>query len=773
MKLVGTSVSRLNDPRMLTGGGRYVDDIDLPGMVHAAILRSTVAHGRIQNVDTGSMGQDDPNLRVVHALDAPPFGQLPCVWIPPEGQRQTSYPVLDPHVLYVGQPIGIVVAASRASAEDAIEQIGVDYDISEPVRDAEHALSQDAPLLHPSWGTNVAVDFIRGDPPGEVEAEFTKAAHVVQMRLRVQRVAGNPMETRGVVASWDGGAERLTVWSSTQSVHHAREHLALVLGLRPGQVRVLAPDVGGAFGVKEHLYPDEVLACYMSMATGRPVKWIEDRNEHFTATLHARDQLHDAKLALDGDGYFLAIWSDFVHDLGAHPSNVGSGPSQVAANMLPGPYRFKKAGAHARCVVTNRTPTGAYRGFGMQQATWVRERLVEEAARRLSVDPVELRRKNMLRRDELPCVTPFLQEYDSGDYVAALQEAMQLATKDRPGEDGRRRGRGIASYVEFTGLGPSKVQQLVGFRLNGYETSVVRLEQDGSVTVLTGVSPQGQGLETSLAQLAADALALPVERVRLVHGDTDLVPYSSAGTIASRSMTVGGGALVLAGARLREKIIRIAANRFEASPGDCELIEGSVQVKGDPATRLPLAEIAQGAWLGWGLPEGEEPGLEERATYDPAGISYSYATHIADVAVDTETGIVDVEGYWVAHDCGTIVNPMIVDGQVCGGVAQGIGIALLEEATYGEENQPLMGTYMDYMLPLTTDVPDIVVTHLIHPSPNTPGGMKGLGEGGTIGAPAAIGNAIANAVPEIAERITGTPVTPAVIWSLLNEPGEQ
>ena len=376
----------------------------------------------------------------------------------------------------------------------------------------------------------------------------------------------------------------------------------------------------------------------------------------------------------------------------------------------------------------------------------------------------------MLGPDELPHETAFRQEYDSGDYPQALRLAVETARQQLPAaSSGLRRGLGLASYVEFTGLGPSPIQQALGFALNGYETSVIRLEADCTVTVLTGVCSQGQGHETSLAQLAADALSVPLERVRVVAGDTDLVPYSSAATIASRSMTVGGGALVRSANALREKVIRLAAHRFEASPADCELVDAMVQVKGDPATALSLADIATHAWRGWDLPAGESAGLEERASYDPPNISYSYATHVAAVAVDEQTGLVGLEGLWVVHDCGTVVNPMIVDGQVHGGAAQGIGMALHEAFAYDEMGQPCAVTFMDYLLPVAGDVPDIDVVHLEYPSPFTPGGMKGLGEGGVIGAAAAVGNAVAAALPEIAGRLTASPITPTMIWQLLHE----
>jgi carbon-monoxide dehydrogenase large subunit len=581
------------------------------------------------------------------------------------------------------------------------------------------------------------------------------------------------METRGVVADWNVGARQMTVWLSTQTPHHARDHIAHVLGLRADQVRVIAGDLGGGFGAKEHLYCDEAIVCLAAMRLGRPVKWIEDRVEHFTSTFHGRDAVHDARLAMTSDGTFLAIHTHVTGNLGAHFSNVGTGPFRVSGLMLPGPYRLPVAGATISAVWTTTTPTGAYRGFGMQEAAWVRERLVDEAARELGVSAIDLRRRNMYRSDELPLTTPTFQDYDSGDYPRALDlvvdrlEALEpVASSPRV-----RRGIGLATHVEFTGLGPSKVQELVGFRLGGYETAVVRMEPDGSVVVTSGVMGMGQGIETTLAQLAADRLGVPLSTVTVHLGDTASAPYSAAGSIASRSLTVGGGAVVRAATALREKLLRIAAFHLEVSPDDLELVDGQVRVKGDPTAREDLAELVERTWLGWGLPEGESPDLEVKDVHDPTNISYPYATHAASVTVDLDTGRVEVDGYWIAHDSGVVVNPMIVDGQIMGGVAQGLGIALLEKMLYAEDGTPMSTTFLDYQIPLSSNVPDMVLDHYETPAPHIPGGMKGVGEGGTIVAPAAIGNAIAAAVPEIAGRLMETPLSPGRLWELLHEAG--
>lgn len=777
---VGQNVPRVNDAKLLAGEGRFVDDIDMPGMVHATILRSTVAHGDLVTFDV----QDAIALSYTHLILGPDEIQastnpLPCIWLAPD-QRITEGPVVDRRQRYVGQPLGIVVADSRAQAEDSAELILIEFEELPNVTDSKDARRADSVVLYPDLGDNVCATVDAGDPRIDIDAAMAQADRVIERELRIQRIAPNPMETRGVVARWDAGDQFLTVWMSTQTPHHVRDLLATTLRLRADQIRVVAPDVGGGFGAKEHLYADEILVCLAAMRMpGRPVKWVEDRVEHMTATLHGRDAIHRARLALNNDGRFVALHSEILGNLGAHPSNVGLGPFRVSASMMPGPYRFDVAGSSIVAVLTNTTPTGAYRGFGMQEATWVRERLVDEAARELGIDPVELRLLNMITPDELPMTTRTFQNYDSGDYPESLRMAAAAASERMlPTSTERiRRGVGYATHVEFTGLGTSKVQQLVGFHLGGYETALVRVEPDGSVTVSSGVMGMGQGIETGLAQLAADHLGVGIERVHVRLGDTMSAPYSATGSIASRSMTVGGGAVVKASQRLRDRMQAIAAHQLEISPADLELVRDEqgrdvFRPKGQPDMAVTWEQVASSGWLNWDVPDDVGSiGLEEKYFHNPEDISYAYATHAVAVAVDTHTGLVTLEGYWVTHDSGVLVNPMICDGQVTGGIAQGIGIALYEDMVWGEGGQPQTTTYLDYALPLSTDVPDVEIQHLMTPSPFIPGGMKGLGEGGTIAAPAAIGNAIAAAVPEIAERLTETPMSPGRLWNLMNDAG--
>ncbi|WP_043615168.1 xanthine dehydrogenase family protein molybdopterin-binding subunit [Nonomuraea candida] len=753
---VGARTPRREDARLLTGKGRYVDGIRLPGTLHAYVVRSPVAHGRLRGCDAKAAWAVEGVVDVITPAEAADL-RLPCVNVLP-GQQITSYRALDDTVRYAGQPLAVVVARTPEAARDAADVLDLDLDERPAAVGAERALADGAPLLYPELGSNVIFDFAMGD--ADCAAVIDGAEHVVEMTFRTGRVSPYPLEPRGVAARY--ADDELTVHISTQAPHHVREHLAEAFGLSHDRVRVIGRDTGGGFGGKEHVYPDEALICLAAMRAGRPVSWSESPGDRLSATLPARQAVHRARLALDGDGRFLAMDVDVLGDLGAHPSNTGGSTFAVTATLLPGPYRFDRFAVRVRGVVTTTTPTGSYRGFGQPEAALTRERLIDEAARRLGIDRVELRLANMLGPDELPCTTRAGQRYDSGDYPRALRTLRDLV---RPvaKDDGRRRGVGYSCHVESTGMGPSMDLKAMGALAGGYETVVLRMEQDASVVVSSGVAAMGQGIETALAQLAADKVGVPIERVRVVLGDTAATPYSSIGSIASRSLTVGGGALTRAAARLRGKLLAIAAHRLEAAVEDLELAEGAVRVKGDPHASLPLAELATSAWRGWDLPDGVAPGLEERDSYDPAGYAFAYGAHAAAVAVDTETGAVELEGYWVVNDSGVLVNPAVVEGQIRGGVAQGIGEALTEEIVYTDDGQPIS----DYLLPTTREVPDIEVVMTQTPSPLTPGGMKGVGEAGTIGPPAAIANAVADAVPEIAHAVTSVPLTPAAVWSLL------
>jgi carbon-monoxide dehydrogenase large subunit len=756
---VGARAPRREDTRLLAGRARYVGGVRLPGMAHAVVVRSPIAHGRLVRCEVDTVRAVDGVLDVIASGDAAAI-RLPCVSVAP-GQVQTSYPVLDDVVRYVGQPVAVVVARTLAVAMDAAEAIGLEYDEMPAVIGAESALDSDAVHLYPDLGSNVVTDFEIGDSGAECDEAILAAKHVVELTFQFGRASPYPLEPRGIVASYVD--EELTVWTSTQAPHHIRDQVAEALGLSHDRVRVISREIGGGFGAKEHLYPDEALVCLAATRLGCPVSWTESPTDRLVSTLPARVATHRGRLGLDGEGRFVAVHANIVADLGAHPSNNGVGPASVSAVMLPGPYRFERAGAWVRGVVTTTTPIGSYRGFGQPEATYTRERLIDEAARRLGMDSVELRLRNMIGPDELPCSSRTWQSYDSGDYPTALRKVRELAGAMPRSRDGRRRGVGFASHVESTGMGPSMGMKDMGTLGGGFETAVVRMEPDASVVVLAGVAVMGQGIETTLAQIAADRVGVRLDSVRVLLGDTMATPYSSVGSVASRSMVVSGGALTRAAAQLRDRIVAIAAHQLEADAHDLEIVDSAVRVKGTPEAYRTLRDIATSAWRGWDLPDGMAPGLEERVTYDPADFTFAYGAHAAAVAVDPETGSVEVEGYWVVNDSGVLVNPTIVEGQLRGGVAQGIGMALTEEVGYSADGQPLL----EYLLPTACEVPNIAVVLMQTPSPVTPGGMKGVGEAGTIAPPAAIGNAIAAALPEIADRITNTPVTPYALWSLL------
>ena len=750
---------RREDTRLLAGRGRFIGSMQLPEMLHAVVVRSPIARGRLVRCDVKAVRAAEGVLDVITPSDAAGI-RLPCVsvgW----GQRETSYPVLDEVIRYVGQPLAVIVGRTVMAAVDAADLIDLQFDELPALVGVERALDSEAPRLYADWDSNVVTDFELGDPAADCEDAIAGARHVVEMTFRFGRASPYPLEPRGIVASCAEGD--LTVWTSTQAPHHVRDHAADALGLGHDRVRVISHETGGGFGAKEHLYPDEVLVCLAAVRLGRPVSWTESPSDRLVATLPARAGVHRGRLALDAGGRFVALHADIIGDLGGHPSNCGIAPFAVSAVMLPGPYRFDRAGARVRGVVTTTTPTGSYRGFGQPEATWTRERLIDQAARRLDLDPVEMRLRNMIGPDELPSTSRTWQPYDSGDYPGALRTLRELVAPPQRA-DGRRRGVGFACHVQGTGMGPSMGMKAMGTQAGGFETTVVRMEPDTSVVVVAGVAEIGQGIETALAQIAADQVGVPLDRVSVVLGDTLVTPYSSIGSISSRSLVVSGGALTHAAQRLREKILAIAGHQLEVHPGDLEIVGPAVQVKGSPEVRRTLREIATSAWRAWDLPEGSSPGLEERVTYDPAAFTFAYGAHAAAVAVDPETGAVQVEGYWLVNDSGVLVNPAIVEGQLRGGVAQGIGMALTEEISYSTEGQPTT----EYLLPTACEVPDIEIALLETPSPVTPGGMKGVGEAGTIGPPAAIGNAVAAALPEIADRITSTPLAPSVLWSLLN-----
>ena len=778
--MIGRPLRRQEDPRLLQGRGAYVGDLSFPGLLHLAVLRSPHAHALIRATDVRAAASLPGVVSVLTAGDVATLGPLPVLANPP-GQRQTGFPVLPADkVLYVGQPVAAVVAESRYLAQDALERIGVEYAPLPAVTDVEQATAPRAPRLYETWPDNVAVS--REVVAGEPERVFASAATIVEATFSIPRQAAAPLEGRATCASFDPATGELTVWASSQAPHQYRTVLAELLGLPEGRIRVVVPDVGGGFGVKLHYYPEEVLACVAALRLGRPVKWVEDRSEHFVATVHAREQRVRARAAFDGQGTLLALEAHVRGDIGAHLHTKGAGPLMLMSVLIPGCYALSHYRARIEAVVTNKVPFGAYRGFGMQQAAFVIERLMDLGARRLGLDPAEIRRKNFVAPGDFPYRNAAGVVYDSGNYPAALARALTLA--DYPGlramqarerARGRLIGLGLCAYVELTGMGPSALMARMGNRQGGYETAVVRLDASGRATAFMGIIELGQGIRTSLAQVVGEVLGLPHDHVQVVLGDTERCPYSSYGTADSRGSVVGGAAALGASRALRDKVVRLAAHLLEAAEADIELADGECRVRGAPGRALSLATLAREAYRAQRLPAGMEPGLETRFTYEPENWTYPYGVHVAAVEILPDVGTVRILGYWITHDCGTLLNPLLVDGQLQGGVAQGIGGALMEELVYDHAGQLLGRTFMDYALPTAADVPPVVIAHLETPSPHTPGGMKGMAEGGTIGAPPALANAVADALGGLGldgASVNFYPLTAARVFALLRAAGK-
>jgi aerobic carbon-monoxide dehydrogenase large subunit len=772
-KLFGASVRRKEDPRFLRGDGRYVDDIKLPGMLHAAFVRSPHGHARILSVKTDA-ARRLPGVAHVFAFadlerwmkPLPLFGAIPPGLAARVAVTMKQVPQLAmgrDRVLFVGEIVAMVLAESRALAEDGCELVAVEYEPLPVVADMVAGAEPGAHALHPEWGDNVAVFFQTGF--GDADAAFSTAEVTVRERFEIQRYVGMPIETRGVVAQWDARDGSLTTWNGTQVVHFVQQGLVAALGLPPHKVRVIAPDVGGGFGTKANGYPEDLLIPAAAIAARRPVKWTEDRREHMMAAAHARHQIHDIEIAARRDGTMLAVRDRIWLDLGAYNSWGIVLPYNTVAHLL-GPHRVPNLQIECRGVVTNKTPNAPYRGAGRPEAVFAMDRIVDCLARELSMDPAELRRRNYLSEADLPYEIdlPYRDGnrlvYDSGDFKAGLEAALAAIGYDAlRAEQARLRakavyqGIGLSGYVEGTAIGP-------------YESASVRLDAAGRAVVATGACCQGQGHETSFAQIAADALGVPLDWVTVVGGDTAAIPFG-VGTFASRSAVNAGSSIHVAAGRVRDKIAEAAGELLEASPADIEIADGTVSVRGVPATAIPLSRVIQAA-----IPTFAKPGVasldfEATVYHHQPTVTYTSAVHVAHVEVDAGTGAVRLLRYLVAHDCGRLINPTIVEGQIHGGVAQGVGGALLEEMVYDEQGQLLTGTFMDYLVPTSMELPPIETVHLEYPSPRNPLGVKGIGEGGAISPPAAIANAVEDALAPFNVRVTRTPLGPSVVLGLI------
>jgi aerobic carbon-monoxide dehydrogenase large subunit len=774
-KMIGARVRRVEDPRVLLGKGRYVDDLQLPGALALAFVRSPYSHARLVKIDTEAARSHPGVVAVLTGEDlASVIKPLRVEYDPVKAPTHKScdwWVLAREKVRFVGEAVAVVVATDRYVAEDAAGMIDVDYDPLDAVWDAEKALETGSPLVHEEWSDNV-MQSLKVEI-GEVTKAFQEADCVIADRFTTGRHMALPLETRGCVAQFEAATESLTVWSSTQVPHLLRSRLAHLLDYPEHHIRVIAPDVGGGFGQKAHVFPEEVIAAFLARQLKRPIKWIEDRRENLSAAMHAKQQVVYAELALKKDGSIVGLSGRFLGDVGAYSEYPWGSSFEAghAASTLPGPYKVPAFRFEALSVATNKTTTGVYRGVGMPISVLVMERLLDLGAQKLGIDPAEIRLRNMIRKDEHPYRTIVGAEIESGSHQDALRQALEMlgyGNFRKEQEEGRKQGRylgvGLAAYVEGTAPS-SQAFHSIGLDLGGYESATVRMDADGNVTVLVGTHSHGQSHETTFAQVAAQELGVPLAAVKIIEGDTTAIPFGW-GTWGSRSAVTGGGAVSNASRKLRDKILRVASRLSEVPTDALKLADGLVCRKSDNVAVAPIRQIAQ--HILFARATGEAPGLDVTAHYEPPPSTHANATHLATVEVDVETGQITLLRYIVVEDCGTMINPLVVDGQIQGGVAQGIGTAMYEHAVYDENGQFLTGTLMDYLIPTAVDVPPVEIGHIETPSPYTPNGIKGMGEGGAIAPPAAIANAVADALSPFGVRVTEIPLTPERVLNLLN-----
>jgi aerobic carbon-monoxide dehydrogenase large subunit len=763
--LVGKRIRRREDPRLITGTATYVDDIQMPGMYHACIVRSPHAAARIRSVNA-QPALDLPGVVAVYTgQDTKDVGPVPCGASLP-GLRVPHHHILAvDRAYFVGHPVAVVVASDRYVARDAVDLVEVDYEPLPAVADPEKALAAGAPAVHPEWPDNIS--FTYNQAGGDVEEAFKNAEVIVKERIVSQRLIPCAMETRGVVADYKSGDKALTLYTSTQIPHLLRTLLALMIGVPEHKVRVVAPEVGGGFGSKLNVYAEEALISFVSMKLGKPVKWIESRRENFTCTTHGRGHVDYLELAANRDGTILGMKMKLIQDLGAYHQLLTPAIPTLSVLMMPGLYRFKNIHAEIVGVFTNCVPTDAYRGAGRPEATHTVERMVDILAAELKMDPAEVRLKNFVRNEEFPFPTATGLTYDSGDYAAPLKKALDLvdyeqlrAEQKAARESGRLMGIGISTYGEICAFGPSPATPA-----GGWESATVKIEPSGTVTVMTGVSPHGQGEETTFAQIAADQLGVPIDDIVVQHGDTAVVQYG-IGTFGSRATAVGGTAMYFALQDLKDKIKRFGAMLLESN--DVSFDDGLCTCN-KTGKSVTLAQIAGASYRAMKLPANTEPGLQSTHFWEPPNFAFPFGAHIAVTEVDRETGEIEIKRYVAVDDCGNIINPLIVEGQIHGGVAQGLGQALTERAVYDEDGQLISGEFMDYAVPKATTMPFIETGHTVTPSPVNPLGVKGVGEAGTIGASPALVNSVVDALSPLGVRHIDMPMTAERIWNILQQ----
>jgi carbon-monoxide dehydrogenase large subunit len=772
---IGTRVARKEDPRLITGEGTFTDDVMLQGMAYMTLVRSPHAHARIRRIDTTAAKKEPGVITVLTGKDLEATGMLPVFISVPKQSTSKHLPIAVDKVRYAGDAVAAVVAESRDAAKRAADLIAVDYEPLPVVVDATKALEADAPIVNEELGTNLVFTYpVKG---GDIDKAFKDAEIIVKQRIVNQRLIPNAMEPRAATAKFDAG--ELTLWTTTQIPHFVQLIVALNLGLGQNRVRVIAPEVGGGFGSKLQVYAEELLVGYLAKTLGRPVKWTEERREGYLATVHGRDLVQDVEIAAKKDGTILGLRIRTVANVGAYLQAFAPVSATILhAFIIPGPYKIPAFDVEVRGAYTNTTPVDAYRGAGRPEATFGMERIMDRLADEIGMDPAELRRKNFIPPDAFPFNTISGITYDSGDYEPALDRALAMA--DYKGFPKRRaeakargnyRGIGISSYVEICGLAPSKANSALGVGWGGYESARIRVHATGAVEVFTGTSPHGQGHETSWAQIAADALGVSPNDIEVRHGDTSESPGMGLGTFGSRSLAVGGIAVHKAAEKVREKVVQIGAHLLEASPADVVVEGGKVFVKGVPEKAKNFGDISMAAYLANNLPDGMEPGLEATVYYDPPNFTFPFGTHIAEVEIDGETGKVRIERYSACDDCGRQINPMIVEGQLHGGITQGIGQALYEGAVYDDDGQLLSGSMMEYHVPSAEDVPMFNLDHTVTLTNTNPLGVKGIGEAGTIGSTPAAVNAVIDALSPLVKHID-MPLTSEKIWRAIRAAGE-
>jgi aerobic carbon-monoxide dehydrogenase large subunit len=783
---IGVAVRRREDRRFITGSGQYTDDINRPGQLHAHIVRSPLPHARIRGIEAEAARAAPGVVAVLTGRDmaADGVGGLPCGWniTGKNGVQMVEPghpPLADELVRYSGDQVAVVLAQTRALARDAAELLEVDYEELPAVTDLDAASAADAPLVWPDAAGNICFDWELGDAAA-VDQAFSRAAHVATIEITNSRLIPNAMEPRAALGDYDSGKDEYTLYTTSQNPHVTRLLMGTyVLRIPEHKLRVVAPDVGGGFGSKICHYAEEAIVTWASKRVNRPVKWTADRSESFMSDAHGRDHLTHAELALGQDGEFLALRVSTRANLGAYLSTFGPAvPTYLYGTLLAGTYKTPAIYCEVKGMFTHTVPVDSYRGAGRPEATYLLERLVDKAARETGIDRIELRRRNFIGKDSFPYQTPVALEYDSGDYQACLDKALEMSDyenfasrRQEAKQRGKLRGIGVSTYIEACGIAPSNIAGQLGARAGLYESGTVRVNPTGSITVFTGSHSHGQGHETTFAQLVTEALGVDIDSIEVVHGDTGRIPFGM-GTYGSRSLAVGGMALNAALNKIKAKSKRIAAHLLEASEEDIEFVNGRLTVAGTDRS-VSFGDVAFSAYVPHNYPLDElEPGLEETAFYDPKNFTFPSGCHICEVEIDEDTGVVEVVRFVAADDFGRIINPMIVEGQVQGGVTQGIGQALYEQCIYDRDSgQLLTGTLMDYCLPKADHLPNFEVATNVTLCTHNALGVKGCGEAGTIGATPAVINAVVDALSDLNVEDIAIPATPERVWRAMHAAG--